>query len=154
MKEVVFKNLIDNYNKFSYTHHYMFGFIDRGVVYCAIAESDIIPFICTLDSASRDCGFSLRFKPTKAQKELLKTKQIFVVCSEKFFDKEYTESKYNRGEIFEKMVTEHFGQQWEKDNVQFTDAGDIVVDNIHYQIKFEKATFINEKGLQNLLKNS
>ena len=45
------------------------------------------------------------------------------------------------------MVTEFYGQTWEKDNVPFTEDGDITVDGIAYQIKFEKATFTNEKTL-------
>lgn len=59
----------------------------------------------------------------------------------------FKDSKYNRGEIFEKMVTELNGQEWEKDNVPFTDDGDLTVDGIAYQIKFEKATFTSEKQL-------
>ena len=53
-------------------------------------------------------------------------------------------SKYNKGEVFEMLVTQHYGQTWVKDNVPFTEDGDLTVDGIAYQIKFEKATFINE----------
>jgi hypothetical protein len=60
------------------------------------------------------------------------------------------ESKYNKGEIFEKLVTENFGQEWTKDNVPFTKGGDLTVNGIAYQIKFEKATFTNEKTLARL----
>ena len=143
----ILKNLIDGYNELAYTHKYIFGFEDRGVVYMATATSDILPFVCTLDKASRGCGYALRFKPNKAQKEILKGYDLQVVCSKAMFDEIVNGSKYNRGEIFEKLVTEKFGQVWEKDNVPFTMAGDIEVDGIAYQIKFEKATFINEKGL-------
>ena len=59
----------------------------------------------------------------------------------------FEESKYNRGEIFEKLVTEFYGQKWEKDNVPFTDDGDLTVNGIAYQIKFQKATFTSEKQL-------
>ena len=75
-----------------------------------------------------------------------------VLCSKKFFEETASASKYNKGEIFEKMVTEHFGQVWEKDNVPFTEDGDITVDGIAYQIKFQKATFCNEKSIANLEK--
>ena len=60
-------------------------------------------------------------------------------------------SKYNRGEIYEKIVTEFFGKEWEKDNVPYTEAGDLEVNGIAYQIKFEKATFVNEKGLARIM---
>ena len=45
------------------------------------------------------------------------------------------------------MVTEYFGQVWEKDNIPFIDDGDLTINGIAYQIKFEKGTFINEKTL-------
>ena len=68
----------------------------------------------------------------------------FVLCSTEMFNTLVAESKYNKGEIVEKLVTEYFGQTWTKDNVPYTEDGDITVDGIKYQIKFEKATFINE----------
>jgi len=75
-----------------------------------------------------------------------------VLCSTKFFEEQVAESKYNRGEIAEKLVTEYVGQTWIKDNVPFTDAGDIEINGIAYQIKYEKATFTNEKSLASLEK--
>ena len=50
------------------------------------------------------------------------------------------------------MITEYFGQKWEKDNVPFTEDGDITIDGIAYQIKYQKATFCTEKSLANLRK--
>ena len=73
-----------------------------------------------------------------------------LLCSEKFFEEQVASTKYNKGEIFEKMVTEYFGQEWEKDNVPFTEDGDITVNGVAYQIKFQKATFCNEKSIANL----
>ena len=72
------------------------------------------------------------------------------LCSTKFFDETVTATKYNKGEVFEKMVTESYGQEWKKDNVPFTEDGDLTADGIAYQIKFEKATFTNEKSLHRL----
>ena len=146
----MFRKLISDYDSLAYTHHYIFGFAADGVVYAATTLNDVLPYVCTLDRASRGQGYSLRFKPTKAQKNFLKTCDLFPLCSADFFADEVKSSKYNAGEIFEKMVTEHFGQTWEKDNVPFTEGGDIEIDGIAYQIKFEKATFTNEKTLKKL----
>ena len=73
-----------------------------------------------------------------------------VLCSEEFFDELKKMSKYNFGELFEKLITELNGQEWEKDNVPFTEDGDLTVDGIAYQIKYEKATFINEKQMMRM----
>lgn len=145
-------NLINSYNKLSYTHNYIFGFNFKGNLYAVVTTSEVLPYILTLDSASRGAGYALRFNPTNEQKVLLLSKGAELICSTKFFLETVENSKYNKGEIFEKLCTENVGQKWEKDNVPFTDGGDLTVDGIAYQIKFEKATFTNEKTLARLSK--
>lgn len=154
MNEMIFKTLINGYEEVAFTGNYIFGYTDRHNVYVSFATSEILPFVTCLDkdSSKRTGGYSLRFKPTKAQKEVLKMEKSFVLCSEAYFEGLVKESKYNRGEIFEKLITEYFGQVWEKDNVPFTQAGDIEVDGVAYQIKYQKATFCTESSLANLRK--
>lgn len=152
MNTLLHKNMIDEYNKKSYTHEYMFGFSDNKVIYVCKANHDMLPYVTTLDRTSSKRGgeYSLRFKPTRAIKELLKTCECFVLCSEDSFNAECAASKYNRGEIFEKLVTEHYGQTWTKDSVPFTEDGDLTVNGVAYQLKYDKATFCTEKSLRNL----
>ena len=140
-------NLINRYNNLSFTHNYIFGFIYKKNVYAVVATSEILPYILTLDMASRGAGCALRFNPTNEQKVFLLSKGAELICSKEYFEQTVVESKYNKGEIFEKMVTEKCGQTQIKDNVPFTNGGDLTVDGIAYQIKFEKATFTNEKFL-------
>ena len=150
MNTTIFNHLITSYNDLAYTHNYIFGFEYCGTVYASFQKSDILPYVCTLDKASRGAGYSLRFKPSKNQKVALLTEST-VVCSKEFFDHMVSESKYNKGEIFEKLVTEIlFGQEWKKDNVPFTKGGDIETDNMAYQVKYSGATFTNEKTLARL----
>lgn len=144
---VLLNNLINRYNNLSFTHNYIFGFIYKKNVYAVVATSEILPYILTLDMASRGAGCALRFNPTNEQKVFLLSKGAELICSKEYFEQTVVESKYNKGEIFEKMVTEKCGQAWVKDNVPFTNGGDLTVDGIAYQIKFEKATFTNEKFL-------
>ena len=143
----LFATMINRYNEVAFTHNYIWGFTYKHNVYMAITTSEVMPLVCKLDKASRGAGYALRFCPTRNQKTLLLSKGATLLCSKEFFETSVKNSKYNKGEIFEKMVTEHFGQIWEKDNVPFTEDGDITVDGIAYQIKFEKATFTNEKTL-------
>lgn len=139
-------SFIARYNAIAFTHNYIFGFIYKGTVYMVCTTSQLLPYLLTLDTSSRGTGYSLRFKPTKEQKLFLLT-HAKALCSERYFNALVAESKYNRGEIFEKLVTERYGQRWVKDNVPFTEAGDIEINGVAYQIKFEKATFTNEKSL-------
>lgn len=150
-KANVMKNLVDFYTANAYTDNYIFGFTSAGMVYAVtIMNADsVLPYVMKLDMASRGQGYSLRFKPDKAQKALLLSYGAQALCSAEYFEEVVADSKYNRGEVFEKMVTEQmFGQVWEKDNVPYTDGGDIEeADGTAYQVKFEKATFTNEKSM-------
>ena len=142
-----FEKLINSYNAATCTNHYIYGFCFQNMVYMVEATEEIMPYILKLDRASRGAGYSLRFYPTTAQKAFLLTKNAKVLCSKKFFETKVKRSKYNKGEIFEKMIVELHGQKWKKNNVPFTKDGDLTINGITYQIKFEKATFINEKML-------
>lgn len=146
---VIFGKMLKEYERLSFTNHYIWGFIYKKVVYMAITTSETLPVVCTLDRASRGAGYALRFRPTIEQKLFLLPKAT-PICSEDFFNSEVANSKYNSGEIFEKMITESYGLEWVKDRVPFTEAGDIEVNGVAYQIKFQKATFCNEKTLANL----
>ena len=144
------RKMVEFYNSVSYTHEYMFGFRHAGNIWMVKVTSEILPFVLALDKASRGAGYALRFKPNRAVKAELLAHGATLVCSEELFEELFADSIYNRGEIFEKLVTEMFGQTWEKDNVPFTDDGDLTVDGIAYQLKFEKATFINEAQMMRM----
>lgn len=147
----LFQNLINRYNAVAFTHNYIWGFSFKGNIYMAITTAEVMPFVCKLDKASRGAGMALRFCPDTAQKMVLMA-GAQVLCSELYFNQLCESEKYNKGEIFEKLVTEYFGQVWEKDNIPFTEDGDITVKGIAYQIKYQKATFCNEKSIANLEK--
>ena len=149
--EVIKKMLQDGYNAVAFTDNYILGWVLDHVVYMAICDRNMVDRVTCLDKASRGQGYALRFKPNRSQKMLLMAGAV-AICSEKLSNEMVTNSQYNRGEIFEKLVTEYAGQEWAKDNVPFTKAGDIEWNGVAYQIKYEKATFTNEKALKNLMK--
>ena len=53
-------------------------------------------------------------------------------------------TRKNKGEAFEKFVTEYFGQTWVKDSVPYYMDGDLTVNGVKYQIKWENASLTNE----------
>ena len=142
----LFTSMIDKYNRASYTHEYILGFTFNGLVYMTQTDASVLPSVLCLDRASRSAGCAIRFCPTRDQKIFL-LGSAKVLCSVKYFETACAESIYNRGEVFEKLVTESIGQDWTKDNIPFTKAGDIEVNGIAYQIKFQRATFASEKTL-------
>ena len=139
--------LINHYNNTSFTHNYIFGFTYKGNVYAVEATSEFLPFITMVDKASRGAGLALRFKPNTSIKLMLMNKGAKVICSVEHFNEVLASDKYNRGEVFEKLITELNGQEWTKDSVPYTEDGDLTVNGVAWQIKFEKATFINEKQM-------
>lgn len=144
------KTLIDFYNSKAYTHLYIIGVMYKGKVYMVKTTSAILPYILTTDKASGGAGYSLRFKPNNEQRLMVIAEGATVLCSAEYFNAAVDACKYNRGEVFEKLVTEYYGQHWEKDKIPFTEAGDLEVDGVAYQIKYEKATFISEAQMARL----
>jgi hypothetical protein len=146
-------NLATMYTARAATHNYIFGFTFRHVVYKVVAygvNAVKLAALAVLDYDSRNKTASLRFKPNKAQVAMLMAMGAEVVCTEAEFEAIKAATKYNRGEIFEKLITEAAGQTWTKDNVPFTVDGDLTVNGTKYQIKYQKATFANEASLRNL----
>lgn len=153
MDKMIIKEMLQNrYHNIAFTDKYILVYQMKGVIYFTIADRHLVDCVTCVDMASRGAGYALRFKPNGEQKRFLMSHNCQVICSTAYFEELVNNSKYNRGEIAEKLVTEFFGQEWEKDNIPFTEAGDIEVNGIAYQIKFEKATFTNEKSIASLEK--
>ena len=136
----------NKYLELKHAKAFIYGFTVDGYIYYTIEKS----LVYTPSVASRGYGNSLRFRPTKAQKlEMLKNA---VMISEKTeFTTMCNNSKYNKGEIFEKLVHDINGLEWVKDSNPFYNSDDIVINGIGYEIKFEGATFTNEKIINNIL---
>ena len=140
------KNMIEKYRSIAFTDNYIIGFIYNKNVYYKFAEGNEMENLTSLDRASRGAGMSLRFRPTRDMRAYMAISSD-ILCSKEYFDSLVIESKYNKGEIFEKIVTEFFGQTWEKDNVPFWVQGDIEVDGRQSQIKLAAATLMNTKQI-------
>lgn len=152
MENITIKKMLQEfYHSHAYTDQYILGYTVNGTVYVTIGDSTLVDEVLSLDKASRGQGYALRFKPNRFQKDYLMVNgETFPLCSVDFFNDMVLGSVYNKGEVFEKLVTEYFGQEWTKDNVPYTEAGDITVDGVDYQIKYEKATFTNEKSMNKM----
>ena len=146
----VLEMMLAAYNRLSYTDKYIIGFLYKGIVYYGFITADKLDRFFALGRASRGRGYIIRFIPRNGQKlALLTLAKMEPLMSAKYFDTLCAESKYNRGEVFEKLITEKMGQTWEKDNVPFDKAGDIEIDGVPYQIKFASASLASEKTLYN-----
>ena len=147
--------LIKFYHEHAFTDNYILGVEIGGNVYAVkkkMSLADMERFLTT-QTASRGQGMALKFAPTKAQKaEILAAGNATILCSKTYFEKLVESTRWNRGQIFEKLVTEKAGQSWKADNIPFTKAGDIEIDGVAYQIKYQKASFISEGQMFRLMK--
>lgn len=150
----IFNNLMNFYREHSATTNYILGYHFDGVIYMTVTNDDVLPMVVGLTKASRGNGYRLRYKPTTAQRKALMNINANAICSVEVFNQMVEESKYNKGEVFEKIVTEMFGQKWEKDSVPFYEDGDLTVNGIKYQIKYENASLINEKQMIRMIERA
>lgn len=144
-------HLLNGYHKMAFTDNYILGFSYKGNIYITYSNGANMEKFVKLDKASRGQGYSIRFKPSASDK-IYMLMGAKVICSVEYFQHMVDTTKYNKGEILEKLVTEiEAGTKWEKDNIPFTEAGDVVINGIPYQVKFENATYTNEKALASLM---
>jgi len=123
---------------------YIVGFQNEHKVY--MLEVPTLADMAVVETASRNQGEALRLRIRKAQKVALIECGAICLGTDDFL----TNEKYNKGEMFEKMVTEYFGQVWVKDNIPFWVQGDICVNGRELQIKFDGASIITSALLAKL----
>lgn len=139
--------MINTYRKYSVADSYILGFVVDKMLYM-LEVAEIAPRFLNVEEASRNQGENLRLRLRKAHKISLMKKSPICLGSADCLNAE----KYNKGEIFEKLVTEYFGQVWKKDTVPFYKDGDITVNGKKIQIKLDSATLMNTKQIKNIKK--
>ena len=136
------------YNSTAYTHEYMFGFLNGNDLMMAILNWADFRNLLVNDRAATSKGgmLKIRVRANARQKAALMRKAIKVgTAADLTADK-----KHNRGENFERIVTENIvGEKWSKDSVPYTEAGDVVYRGIAYQIKLDSAELTNAKTYEN-----
>lgn len=138
------QTMIRNYRKYSVADSYIIGFVSNGMLYFTEVK-EIAPRYLNVEQASRNQGFNLRLRIKADYRNRLAKKAICLGSADIL-----TADKYNKGEIFEKYITEFFGQVWIKDTVPFYKDGDITVDGRKIQIKLDSATLTNTKQIAKL----
>lgn len=150
--------LTSEYARLAYTPAYIFGYAVKGTIYAARVENadPILPYIVSLDRASSKNGgtYSIKYKPNAEKIAIINSSasEIRPICTVDYMETLKNETNQNRGQLFETMVAEAFHmQQNTAKNAKFTNAGDVIAENgTHYQVKFNKATFTDERTLHNL----
>lgn len=133
------------------THNYILGVAKAGRVKVYFVTLDLEGYQVIFNekptTASRQ--IVIKYRSTKAKREWLEahaTKIIDFISEENL--KASCRTKINRngrpyvencGDCLEWLLAEYFGsKQNEKSNLKHTEGGDLVIDGISYQVKYEK----------------
>lgn len=157
MKEAIKTYLLCEYIRLAATHAYIFGYAVGGIVYAArvMDARALLPVLTYVDKASSKNGgtYSLKYRAnmTTWAAVVSQAVEVKMVCTVEYLENLKANSKKNRGQLFEELVAKTFGGELEtKSNLKFTEGGDMNLDGVAYQIKYTKATFTDEKTIQNL----
>lgn len=158
-KNIIRSTMVRRYNKGAYTHNYVFGFVRNKMVYAVQVDNacDLLTELTFVEKRS-GTGMNLRFRPNKAQQEIILTNasRVEVLGSAEWLEAEKLNFKNNRGDAFEYHACKRWnGTQPENRAEKFTTCGDFwTEDGKHFQSKFGAstgaATFTDEKTLANL----
>ena len=141
--------MLRTYADHSAADAYILGFVNGGKLY-AIELPELPDEVLKLDHASSKRGgmAKIRVRVAKAVKlAMLATGRAVMVGTP---DDLTADGAHNRGENFERIMTERAGQRWTKDSVPFWVAGDLTVNGRELQIKLDGAELTNEKTLAGL----
>lgn len=146
------EKMVTIYHIHSASHKYIVGFIRDGkVYYVTVTFEKLAEMLKACKASSKRGGFNkVRvYVSAKMQKEMISNGEATEICKME----DLVAKKYNKGEIFEKIITETLtGEIWEKDSLPFYEGGDIKLNGENIQIKLNGAELTNERCLENMLK--
>lgn len=145
-----------DYERFTGAEGYAIGFHVGEDVYCVMLDK--IPRRFT--KVQKECakngggyGLYVDVSTKKAKKELVKKAVKVGVVADLVDDGSHVGKNgkqvfWNKGVMFEKLVYEMDGQEFRgKDNVPFTEGGDIVINGKEIQVKYEHARICYDRTL-------
>ncbi len=147
---MTFIEMLTAYLSLTKATKYIIGFVLAGRLYYTESK-EIDEKLLKLDRAS-----SARGGMAKIRVRLNKEAKLALVYSGKAHligaEADLLNETYNRGEMFEKIITEKVaGQAWVKDSLPFWMGGDVTLNGEEIQIKFDGAELTNEKTLRRLV---
>ena len=146
------QEMVTIYNIHSASHKYIVGFVRGGkVYYVTVSFEKLAEMLKACKASSKRGGFNkVRvYVSAKTQKAMIENGEAIEVATMQ----DLVSKKYNKGEMFEKVITETLtSDTWEKDSLPFYEGGDITVNGENIQIKLNGAELTNERCLENMLR--
>lgn len=138
-------DLITTYADRSAAHTYILGFVFSGNLYrVTLNFPELTTYIRQSRTSSKKGAVlqaRIRVNSKQAAELVASGKAVLMGGAEMLED-----GKYNKGEVFEKIITETLtGKIWKKDSIPFWKAGDIELNGEQIQVKLNEAELTNEK---------
>ena len=143
------QEMVTRYERASVAHTYALGFVHAHELYAVkLSFAELSRYFKLNRASSKRGGFAkVRIRLSSAERAEL------IAIAEKLGAEDLltANAKYNKGENFERELTERWtAETWVKDSVPFNVAGDIRVNGIEIQIKFDGAELTNERILERI----
>jgi len=143
--------MIALYNTLTAADGYIVGFILNHMLYYVSFDGHLPIEILKFDRASSKRGGMAKVRVrlgSDFRKAMVANGKAVLIGAE---DLLLTADKYNKGERFERIITETLTTEtWVKDSVPFNVAGDIELNGKQIQVKFDDAELTNEKTLKRI----
>lgn len=122
----------------------LFTFKRNAEIWAVEVESSSALLYAITYLEKRSGGYSLKYRPNKAQQDLILSNalQVKVLCSAEWLEAENKRSeKENRGDIVERLAAKAWGGVRPANRAtKFTECGDFEVNGIQYQVKYGAST--------------
>lgn len=142
--------MLRTYETLTAARAYIVGFVHDGKLYRVDTETLPEGWV-KLDRAASSKGGMLKLRlrlSAAVKRELVESGAAQLVGAASLLE---TADRYNRGERWERLVTEAAGQTWAKDSVPFWVAGDLELNGVQVQVKLDQAEVTNERALARAL---
>lgn len=143
---------VEKYYNSASTHYNIIGAARDGYVKAYLIKLDLDGYKTIFSDkpcqSKRQTVIKYRSSKTKVEYLTAHALQIIDLCTEQelkdkcrtFINKKGEERKENCGECFEWLMAQYFGvSQNEKSNLTYREGGDMVINGIPYQVKYEKS---------------
>jgi hypothetical protein len=138
--------MITLYERLSAATAYIFGFLFHGDLYMVKTAGLPLEMLKLDHMSSKRGGFAkVRVRLNATLKAQLVEAGAIKLGAASLLE---ADDRYNKGERFERLVTESYGLSWTKDSIPFWVSGDISLNGEEIQVKYDGAELTNE----NLLK--
>ena len=144
-------NAIRYYRKFSGAERYLVGFVYAKQLWIADVE-ELLPRWLIMKEPSAKHKEKLQVNLKAKHKAQLVKKGATPICSASDFN-EMNKDLRNKGKTLERLVFEMNGREdWVADTVRFDKCGDININGVEYQVKFQNAQVVTVDTLHKIQK--